>query len=49
MRDQEPAWFNSIQAKQVDLESSSMSRGFSGGKQMIKAANARNRGQVCLL
>ena len=26
-----------------------MSRGFSGGKQMIKAANARNRGRVCLL
>ena len=25
-----------------------MSRGFSGGKQMIKAANARNRGRVCL-
>ena len=25
-----------------------MSRGFSGGKQMIKAANARNHGRVCL-
>ena len=25
-----------------------MSRGFSGGKQMRKAGNARNRGRVCL-
>ena len=25
-----------------------MSRGFSGGKQMIKSANARNHGRVCL-
>ena len=25
-----------------------MSRGFSGGKQLIKFANAKNRGRVCL-
>ena len=25
-----------------------MSRGFSGGKQVIKSANTRNRGQICL-
>ena len=25
-----------------------MSRGFSGGKQVIKCANARNRGRVCI-
>ena len=26
-----------------------MSHGFSGSKQVVKAANARNRGRVCLL
>ena len=25
-----------------------MQRGFSGGKQVIKSANTRNRGQICL-